>query len=68
MPALGSEWVERQVALAALLDFAEEATARLESAADELTMCLAEGFRYEDWEALSAPVDSGDLAVIEVRG
>jgi hypothetical protein len=65
MPALGGAWVERQFALAGLLDFVEEATARLESTSVELTMCSAERLRYQDWEALPTPANLRGLAAIE---
>ncbi len=65
MPRLGPPWIERQRALAGLLDFAEEATARIESLADEMEMCVDERLSYAHWEALAAPAKHGGIAVIE---
>lgn len=68
MPALGSTWVERQLAVAGLLDFVEEATSRLESVAAELSYCDSERLRYEDWEALPVPAGYDGVMALEVGG
>lgn len=68
MPRLGAPWIQRQRALAGLLDFSEESTARLESLSDELAMCADERLPYELWERLSAPPNHRGLVMIERRG
>lgn len=68
MPRLGPAWVERQRALAGILDFAEETTARLESVADEMQMCVAERMPYAFWEGLVAPGDQAGLLLVERGG
>lgn len=67
MPRLGAPWVLRQRALAGLLDFAEESTARMESLADELAMCVEERLPYALWEGMNMPVNHRGLAMIERR-
>jgi len=66
MPTLGGAWVDRQLAVGGLLDFAEEVTARLESTGIELTMCVEQGLRYQDWETLPVPAGHRGIAVIEM--
>lgn len=67
MPRLDASWIQRQHAIAGVLDFAEESTARMESLADELAMCADERLAYEDWEGLTAPPGHSGLVVIERR-
>ncbi len=67
MPRLGDAWVDQQIAVASMLDFVEETTARVESTADALEMCADEELRYRDWEALEAPPTAMGLCVVEVQ-
>ncbi len=55
MPALGPEWIERQLTLVPMLDMVEETTERMESLADELKMCDERRLGWDRWEALTPP-------------
>lgn len=66
-PELTKAWFERQRSAAALLDFVEEPTERLESLADEVELCERRRLGWVDWEELPPPAQEG-LAIIQTKG
>lgn len=68
LPNLTPGWASKQRAVAGLLDFAEEATARLESLADELEMCAELRMGYADWEAMPSARSGGGLLLLRKAG
>lgn len=63
-PSLEDGWWMRELAVADMLDFCEEATARLESLAEELHYCNDSGFSWEDWESISLPSENRGLVLL----
>jgi len=66
LPELPPGWVEQQAACASLLDFAEEATERLEALGDEMAYCQVRRIGYDRWEALPLPEQHEGLALVEL--
>lgn len=65
-PSLPESWFARQRSAASVLDFAEEATERLESIEAEMEFCERRRIGFEQWEGLSIPESDDGLAIIRL--
>lgn len=67
-PSLALGWWESERAMADMLDFCEEATARIESLASEMVWCRERKLGWNDWEALPVPADAQGIALVLREG
>jgi len=67
LPSLPENWLRVQSSAAAVLDFVEESTERLESTAAEMAFCERRRLRFEQWEGLPLPETSEGLALVRLE-
>jgi hypothetical protein len=66
-PSLPENWFKKQQSAAAILDFIEESTERLESTAWEMRFCESRRLMSTDWEGLKIPETEEGIAVISLN-
>lgn len=66
-PSLPENWFKKQQSAAAILDFIEESTERLESTCLEMDFCERRRLKVADWEGLKLPQTEEGIAVISLN-